>query len=179
MVASDGDLVSIPTSKSKTSLILLASIGFVIAGIWLLYVSRYEPSRIVSFFVFLIGFASISFFGICGVYSLIRLFDTQPGLVLDSEGIIDRSSAVSLGRVSWRDLRRIDVTRIQNQKFLTFYLKNAQKYLQRGGFLQRQMNTLNYKFYGSPIHISSNSLKISFGELTNLVFQYYDQYGVR
>lgn len=178
MVASNGEIVSIPTSKLKTSLILLGSIAFVITGIWLLFVSRSEQSSILIFSVSFIGLASIIFFGICGLYSLTRLFDTQPGLVIDSEGIIDRSSAVSVGRILWRDLRRIDVTRIQNQKFLTFYVINPQKYLQRGGFLQRQMNALNYKLYGSPIHIASNSLKISFGELTNLVFQYYDQYGL-
>ena len=67
---------------------------------------------------------------------------------------------------------------MESQKFLTFYAINPQVYLQRGGFLQRQMNALNYKFYGSPIHITSNSLRISFGELTDLVFQYYDLYGL-
>ena len=178
MVVSEGEIVSIPTSKTKTSLMLLCSIAFVVVGIWLLFVSLSGSSIILIFLVSLISFASIVFFGICGIYSLIRLFDTQPGLVLDSEGIIDRSSAVSVGRILWQDLVKIDVIKVENQRFLTFYTANPQKYLQRGGFLQRQMNALNYKLYGSPIHIASNSLKIGFGELSDLVFQYYAQYGL-
>ena len=178
MIVSDGEIVSIPTSKLKTGLMLLGSIAFVIAGIWIIYLSRSESSSILVFSLSLLGFVSIVFFGICGLYSLTRLFDTQAGLVLDSEGIIDRSSGVSVGRILWQDVRKIDVTRIENQRFLTFYPTNPQKYLQRGGFVQRQMNALNYKLYGSPIHIASNSLKIGFGELTDLVFQYYERYGL-
>ena len=176
MIVSDGEIVSIPTSMTKTGLTLLGSIAFVIAGIWIIYLSRSESSNILVFLLSSLGFVNISFLGICGLYSLTRLFNTQPGLVLDSEGIIDRYSAI--GRISWQDVRKIDVTRVENQRFLTLYTTNPQKYLQRGGFVQRQMNTLNYKFYGSPIHIASNSLKISFGELTDLVFRYYERYGL-
>lgn len=91
MIVSDGEIVSIPTSKTKTSLMLLvASIAFVIAGIWLLFISLCESLIILIFLLSFTGFVSIVFFGACGLSSLIRLFDTQPGLVLDSEGIIDR-----------------------------------------------------------------------------------------
>lgn len=178
MIVSNAEIVSISTSMTKTGLILLGSIAFVIAGIWIIYLSRSKSSSILVFLLSLLGFVSISFFGICGLYSLTRLFDTQPGLVLDSEGIIDRYSAVSMGRISWQDIRRIDITNVESQRFLTFYTTNPQKYLQRGEFVQRKMNALNYKLYGSPIHIASNSLKISFGELTDLVFRYYDRYGL-
>ena len=92
MIVSNGDIISIPTSKIKTSLILLCSIAFVVAGIWIIHLSRSESSTILIFSLLLFGFISISFFGICGLYGLIRLFDTQPGLVLDSEGIIDRKA---------------------------------------------------------------------------------------
>ena len=175
MVLSRDEVVTIYTSKFKLLTILLLSLGFVVLGVWMLYMSRFETA-ITLFLLRIIGLASIVFFGLCGLYPAIKLFDTQPRLVLDSVGIIDRSSAVSVGRIPWQDIRKIDITQVERQKFLTFYVIEPQRYVQRGNFLQRQMNALNYKLYGSPIQISSASLKISFGELNNLVLEYHHRY---
>ena len=174
MVSLHDKVISICTSKTKTVLILLICVSFVVIGIWILrlpHVAIFE-----SIFATIIGFTSVSFFSLCGFYCVTRLFDNRPRLILDSTGIIDRSSAISAGRILWQDIRRIDVTQVGSQRFLTFYVTNPRRYLQRGGFFERQMKALNYKFYGSPIHISTSSLQISFGEFSNLVFEYYDRY---
>ena len=176
MVSLHDEAISIYTSNTKTFLMLLCSIGFVAIGIWILRI----PKTVIyeSIFANIIGLSSIVFFGLCGLCFASILFDRQPRLILDSTGIIDRSSTVSSGRILWSDIKSIDVTQVQDQRFLTFYVTNPQRYLQRGGFLKRQMKALNYKYYGSPVHITSNSLKISFGELTDLIFQYYDRYAL-
>ena len=175
MISSPNDVVTIYTSKLKSLGIIFLSLCFVVAGVWMLYMSRFEAAN-TSFLLRIIGLASIIFFGFCGLYPAIKLFDTRPGLVLDSVGIIDRSSAVSVGRVPWQDIHRIDVTQVENQRFLTFYVRDPERYVQRGNWIQRRMNALNYKYYGSPVQISSLSLKISFGELNSLVLEYQHRY---
>ena len=176
MHSSDNRVVHVKTGKLKIILLLLGCMGFVAAGILMIYLARSEPVA-DAFFLNAIGFLSIGFFGLCGSYPFIKLFDTQPGLILDSIGIVDRSSGVAVGRVAWHDIRAISAIHVVGQSFLTLHLKNPQQYLQRGNFVQRQAHKLNYRFYGSPVQIAAGTLKISFGELMNLVFQYHERYG--
>ena len=175
MVSSNDEVVSIYTSKLKIIGLLLISLGFVATGVWLLYVSRFETVG-TSFLLRTVSFASIAFFGLCGLVFAIQIFNTQPSLVIDPVGIIDRSSAVSAGRVPWQDIREIGITQVENQRCLTFYVIDPQRYIQRGNWLQQRAKNLNYKLYGSPIHISTNTLKISLGELHSLVLEYHHRY---
>lgn len=175
MVLPENRVVSIPVSKFKLVLLLLGAVGCVASAIWIFYLSRYEPVHIL-ILVRTVSLFCIIFFGLCGLYSTKKLLNSNPGLVLDSAGIIDNSGAVSVGRISWQDLEGINITWIQGQRFITLYVTDPQKYLQRGGFLKRQVNALNYKLYSSPIHISANTLNISFNELIDLVSQYYERY---
>ena len=176
MTLLNDSVVHIPTSKLKVVLILLGCIGFVAAGIFMLYMARSEPIAI-AIFAKVFGLLGIGFFGLCGFVISIMLFDTQPRITLDPIGIIVRSSGTAVERVAWEDIRRIDVTQVESQRFLTFQMKDPQRYLQRGKLWQRQLNRLSYHFYGGPVHISAGTLKISFGELTDLVFQYHERYG--
>lgn len=176
MSFSGSEVVRIKTSKLKITLLLLGCIGFVVAGIFMLYEAR-SASVADAIFLNTFGFLGVSFFGLCGYYGFIKLFDTQPGLILDSIGITDRSNAVAMGRIAWQDIRRISILHVEGQRFLTLHMRNPQQYLQRGNFLQRQANKLSDRFYGSPVHIAAGTLKISFGELTDLVFRYHERYG--
>ena len=177
MVSSNDEVVTIYTSKLKITGLLLISLGFVAIGAWLLYLSRFEIIG-ASFLLHLVSFSSIAFFGLCGLVFAIQLFNTRPSLVVDPIGIIDRSSAVSAGRVPWQDICEISITQVENQRCLTFYVIDPQKYIQRGNWLQQRAKNLNYKLYGSPIYISANTLKISLGELHSLVLNYHHRYAV-
>ena len=54
---------------------------------------------------------------------------------------------------------------VQGQRFLTIDVKDPEKYVQRAPFLKRQLVGLNAKYFGGPIQISANTLKINFDEL--------------
>ena len=177
MVLPEDRVLSIPVSKSKLVLLSLGAVSFVASAIWIFYLSRYEPLYILVW-VRTVSLFCIIFFGLCSSYSTKKLFNSNPGLVLNPLGIIDRSSAVSVGQILWQDLDGINVNWIQGQRFITLYVTNPQKYLQRGGFLKRRINSLNYQLYGSPINISVNTLKINFDELTELISHYYERYSL-
>ena len=128
MVLPEDRVLSISVSKFKLVLLLLGAIGLLASAIWIFYSSGYEPVYI-SIWVRTVSLFCIIFFCLCGLYSIKKLLNTDPGLVLDSAGIIDNSSAVSVGRISWQDLEGINITWIQGQRFITLYVTNPQKYL--------------------------------------------------
>jgi len=179
-VMTSSDETVVPLSKSKMLLLIVGAVGFVALGIWL---SQLDPSWIESqrrfnnpALVHAIGIVAIVFFGLCGVVGVRKLFDSKPGLVLSSAGMLDRSSAASERLIPWCDIERFDTYEIHKQKFLVVKLVAPEKYMASGGALMQALNRANMKMVGSPVAISSNTLKIGFDELATLCNAYLAKY---
>lgn len=164
--------IEIPLSKKKLVLLLAGSLVFVAAGIWFLI----NPPKINNAlfgnptFILVISIAAILFFGTIAVFIARKLPDNRPGLIIDSVGLTDNSSGISAGQILWSDLENISVIEINRQKLILLEVKNPQDYIdkQTSG-LKRKLMQLNYKSYGTPLSISSNSLQIEFDELVTLL----------
>ena len=174
------DATVVPLSKSKLLLLVVLAVGFVALGIW---ISQLDPASIASqrrfnnpTLVHAIGVVAIVFFGLCGAVGVRKLFDSKPGLVLSSAGVLDRSSAASERLIPWRDIERFDTYEMHKQKFLVVKLVAPEKYVASGGALKQALNRANMKMVGSPIAISSNTLKIGFDELVSLCNTYLAKY---
>lgn len=119
-------LIAIPLSKKKLLLTLLGAIGFVIIGFWFVL----KPPAISNpvfgnpTVLFVLGLASILFFGLVAVIVVRKLVDNTPGLLINAEGFRDNSSGVSAGFVRWLDVEAIDVNQVVNQKFLMVIVRN-------------------------------------------------------
>lgn len=158
----------IELSKSKIVLMFLGALAFVAASIWFLT----NPEKFAKVFfnldfaVYTIAILGISFFGLIAVLLFKKIFNSKPGILINSAGITDNSSALSAGFIPWEDISAIESKRITNQKFIIIILKNPENYLEKiqNKFKQRAMQ-MNYKMSNSPINISANSLKISFDDL--------------
>lgn len=167
--------IEIPLSKMKMVLMLAGSVLFVTGGAWVATIpwSKVELPAFMAMlppWVFpLIGLAAILFFGACGVSIFLKLFSSRPGLVITNEGFIDNSGGASAGFVPWSTVTGVDIMTVSSQKFIRIGVLNAEELIekQKSGvrFLMRQ----NYKWYGSPLGISANGLKISFDELLRLL----------
>src|SRR5665647_1362036 len=101
--------IEIQLSKSKLTLLSLGSIIFVGLGVW--FVTN-PPKESIPFFsnptvLFIVGLASILFFGLVGFFIFKKLFDNSPGLIISAEGVFDNSSGVSAGFVPWTDIVEI------------------------------------------------------------------------
>jgi hypothetical protein len=106
----------------------------------------------------------------CKTLFIKKLPDNKPGLIINSEGIIDNSSGVSAGLVLWKDIIEITTSNVMNQKFLMFIVKNPEEYINRqNGIVKRKAMEMNYRSYGSPISISANTLDTNFEELYELL----------
>jgi hypothetical protein len=171
---------TIELSRTKVLVISLGASIFVALGIWLWLLddAAIQSSRRFHdpLFVHSVGIASVAFFGAALLFALRRLFDRKPALVFDSEGFIDNSSAAAAGRVPWSEVTGAHVMQIQRQKMLIVEVRHPETYVERGGLMRRAMNRANYRLCGSPIAISSNSLRIGFSELCALFDAYRQKY---
>ena len=179
------DETIIELSRTKLALLILGSCGFVAVGAWLLTYDSAEIryGRSFNFFfneplvVYGLGLAAVIFFGLCGLYGLRKMFDKKPGLVLNSEGIIDNASGSAAGFIPWSEVTGSGIYEIQGSKMLIIGLRDPGKYIGRGNALSRAMNKANSNMVGSPVAIPSTSLKINFAELVSLFDRYYRKYG--
>ena len=168
--------IEIQLSKSKLTLLFLGSIMFVGLGVW--YVIS-PPKVNISIFsnptaVFIVGLASILFFGLVGFFIFKKLFDNSPGLIISDEGVFDNSSGASAGFVPWTDIVEIKETKTFNQSFINLVVRNPQEYIDRqNSAFKRKLTKINYNSYGTVIGISTNGLKIKFKELKALLDERY------
>jgi hypothetical protein len=171
-----GDQVTIPLSRTKLLLLGVGAALFVALGVWLLLTAdkqvRYDP-----LYVKAVAILAIGFFGLCGAYGVMKLFDSRPGLILDSAGLTDNSSAFAVGRVAWNEIRDIRVLSIRRQKFLALIVRDPGKYLRRGNSARQYVKTKSFEMTGSPVTIASNALSVGFDELEKLVRAYWLKYG--
>lgn len=169
---SEENQIEIPLSKQKMYLMLFGSIIFVVIGIWLVVKPPKSNHPIFGnpMVILISGVSAIIFFGYTAFILFKKLPDNKPGLIINSEGIIDNSSGVSAGIVLWTDIIEISTANVMNQKFLMFIVKNPEEYINRqNGIVKRKAMELNYKTYGSPISISANTLDTNFEELYKLL----------
>lgn len=171
----------IELSKTKILFLIAVACGFVVGGLWMLQLNSAEIAAQRRFnspiLVHGIGLVSIAFFGLCGLFGVKKFFDKKPGLILSAAGIFDNSSGVSAGLIPWSEIVGFDIFEVQKQKTLIVKVTNPERYIEVGGSMKRALNKMNFKLCGSPIAITSNSLKIDFDELLAVCNRYLEKYG--
>ena len=178
-MTSQNEQIEIPLSKNKMFLTLLGAIAFVGLGLWFLINPPKSNHWLLGnpTLIFIIGLASILFFGLVAVTIFRKFSDKKPGLIISKQGITDNSSGVSAGLIPWTDIQEIKMSQVMSQKFLMFIVSNPQDYLDKvTNPLKRNAMKMNYKTYGSPISISSNALKTNFDELQKLLEYKMNEY---
>lgn len=158
--------IKIPLSKAKMILGLLGSLGFVALGIWLVFFVADIGFRGV-----IAGWASIIFFGLCATFFAFKVFDSKPGLIINSEGILDNSSALESELIKWEEIEGIGEIEVKNQKFIQIFLKNPEAHIAKHKGYVKYLMKINYKWYGSPVNIGAHSLKTNFKSLKTAIQQ--------
>ena len=169
------DKIEIPLSKNKIILLTIGSFLFVIAGIWLFANSTEFQNHSMRLLrnpmvVKSVGIISVLFFGATGVYGIRKLFDKKVGLIIDKNGITDNSNASSIGLIEWKDILEIKTEQVMSTKFLLIEVNNPEKYIEKAknGMKARLMKA-NMRMYGTPLSITSNTLKYDFNKLEKLI----------
>lgn len=145
--------IEIPFSKPKI-LMMFGGCAFIAAVLVVLLIQD-DIGLIRAFLVapmaLLTGF--VAWFSFC------KWVEKQPALVIDDEGIIDNSNALSVGRIEWGQIQKFTV----NWKFrsLAVELKDPQYFIQsQKNPLKKLVMQLNWKYDSSPIHINDQLLSM-------------------
>ena len=174
----NSEKIEIPISKVKITFLLLGSLAFLLVSTWLLsiHIDEHTPFwAIENVFINVVCVLGLLMGAIGSYFSIKKLYDNEPGLVIDELGIIDNSGGVSVGRIYWVDMigvhkYLVDAGPASSQKFVSIFLVNPEDYIARQpNSLKRKMIQANAKYSGTPVSISANSLKISFDELYDLI----------
>ena len=156
--------IEIPLSKNKIMLGLIGALVFQVLGVLFCI----KPSMIVSPIIWsltliqTIGIIEFALFTVLFIYWLIKLFDKKPGLIIDDNGITDNTNALSIGLIEWTDIIDIKTYQIMSNKCLLIITAHPEKYLNMAKGKKQKMMELNMKFCGTPIAITSASLKYNF-----------------
>lgn len=165
--------IEIPISKTKIFILLVGAIMFVLLGILFII----TPDTFISTIfqnpqtIRVAGVAGVLFFGTALMYGLRKLFDKKSGLIIDESGITDNTNASSVGLINWSDITDIKTEKVMSTKFLLIYTSNPDKYLESVGGLKRKLMEGNMKMYGTPLSITSNTLKYNFDKLEKLILE--------
>ncbi len=168
------DKIEIPLSKRKLILALIGSLLFVIVGCLATVKPEYFVSPIFRNYevVRIIGVSSFIFFGFCLLFIARKLFDNKPGLIIDQKGITDNSNVLGIVFIEWQDITGIEIRQVASTKILLVRTNKPEKYIERAkSYISKKAMLANQRAYGSPISITSKSLKIRFNDLEALIMR--------
>lgn len=175
MSPSDPPTLEIRRSRGKLALLVLGSAAFVALSLWMLTLEDTEISALHQ----VVAVVGVAFFGLALLYGLRALLDPRPGLVVRAEGFEDHSSPVAVGFVPWSDVTAIEVHRLSvrgaNERVLVVKVRDPAPYAARGNVLARMARTQNLRMVGSPITLSSKSLRCSLDELARTLAERWHQ----
>lgn len=151
--------IQIANNKLKVLLLLGGALLLICGSIWLVL----NADSIVKQLVGVIG---ALFFGIALFFITKKVSQTTYGLIINEEGIIDHTTGVSIGLVRWEDIVEIYPIKVSRNNMITVIVKNPEYYINLSkSRISKLALKANHKYYGSPIHINSNTLQRTFAEL--------------
>lgn len=161
--------IEIPLSKTKLLFGIGGSILFVVLGLYLFTTIVEQQTRFNPTLVKVVGIAGILFFGATGIYGVKKMFDNNVGLTIDDNGIVDNTNASSIGLIKWEDITEIRTEQVMSTKFLLIFTKDPDGILEKVSGMKRKLMAGNMKMYGTPLSITSTTLKYNFNDLEKLL----------
>lgn len=101
---------------------------------------------------YLIGGASIVFFGAGAVLFALQLIDRRPRLILDDEGLYDRTLGV--GTIPWRDIAGARLLSMRGHTFVCLQLRNPEVWLDKLAPRQRRLVALNQRLGFAALNVN-------------------------
>lgn len=157
----DTHRIEIRASKKKSIKNIFYGFMLIGMGVFLLFIAE-SQEMMPPFTVKVIGYLSLAIFLPALLYIFYRLFDDSPRVIIDSNGIMDKSAATSPGFIPWHEIEEFTIKEVFEVQFIGIVLKNP-GYVNRSLHpVARFLNSLNKKFYSSQYMISTQDLNIEF-----------------
>ena len=162
-------MIVIRSSRLKLFALFVGSAAFVAAGFWFVL---YPPLTLTvgPNVLCAIGVASILFFGLMGGILLKRLLGHGIAVILDRKGLVDNSSGISAGRISWDEILEVAPVESSGARFLGIDVRDREKLYAR--VRHPKMLRFNADTYRYPVHIPELTLDRKVEDLARLIEQY-------
>lgn len=163
--------------KNRSKLIYYCFVA--VLGITVGFIFLFIPGLFIFlplWFINTLGILCIVLFTLGFVYMIKNYFEDSPGIVLDSTGLTDNTSAFSPGHIPWKQIIGFRVRNIYSTPLLGVKLVDPYYLSKNSFFLVRFNDYLNHKICGSSILISVNTLEIEFDSFVELVKEYHGKY---
>lgn len=98
-----------------------------------------------------------------------KLFDPTPALIIDGNGVTDNTTPAAVGFIPWKDVAGIRKYDMLPEEFIVINLKNPDDYIEELGNLKVKWIKKHIDAAGSPVVISSNTVRYNFLILENLI----------
>ena len=171
--------IEIYSSKKKSLLLLIASLIFVIGGIYMfMNAENFTGYRARSpLFIKTIGIASVLFFGL-GIYVSIRqLLANQLILIIDKKGINVNPKKSQTEFIEWKNIKGFSELKIQSQKFVIIDVDNSEYWIENEeNGMRKKLMKFNVSNYGSPFNLSANSMQMNYAELMKTLNENLNKY---
>jgi hypothetical protein len=163
--------VAVPFSKVMHIGTLVVLSAFVMAFAYLAlhpdgHGPRYSPT-----YVRIVSIVGLPFFGAFSIICIARIFDAKPGLIIDRQGIDDRTHVTGVGRVDWADVRGLRPIKVGRVRFLVVDVHEPARFARRGNIVQR---LLRMGSRHGPVVLASLPLDVQFDTMVELVRRFYE-----
>ena len=119
-----------------------------------------SSSNWMSIIVFSVALLLFVFFAL---KTIIKVFKSKFGLIIDEHGITDYASGLAVGFITWSEVKTIEVRTLRfNQKSIKLILNNPEDYIDnyKKGSIKRKIAEVSYKRFDSPIQLQTKLLSI-------------------
>jgi hypothetical protein len=162
--------IKIGVSKRKALFQILIVVGLLTISVWGLTKTIVMPTGFDrSFLLTGISFLTIVF-GLSCISGFRKIMDNELGLIINDSGIQINIGPNRGEFVRWSEITDFKIHgQYQGNLFLLLFVKNPEKYLKDTTGLKRLQVLLNNKSHKTPVSITTNWLKCSIEELTEII----------
>lgn len=155
------------TSRGRTGLLALGALAFVAIGLWMGGAFGLPPvsGGFSAVKMFIVGWFSVLFFGLCFVIFIRKLFGTREQLRIGPAGI--RSASWSDQTVPWSEIVNVTTWAHRRQRSIILHLRDPARFPGRG--LAALLAGANRKLTGGDIAISLTGTDRSFNEAMSAI----------
>ena len=157
--------IIIKESTRKTATMIILGFFISLGSIYVLVGGIIE----ISVVLMIIGLISTTLFCFCFFYIIKTTLNKKPILVIGKDGIIEMSTASSVGFVAWEEIESLLVFRVFAQKFIGINVYDLDKLMTRISPIKQMSVKANLLFRFPPLAISLETADGKFNEVLSIM----------
>jgi hypothetical protein len=152
----------VKNSIGKYLFYALIALIFVAGGIFILSVGKDLKATII-------GWSCLILFGFGLLVFLRQIFDTRPRIVIDQNGIFDRTLGV--GIIDWADIEHAYLNSIMGNNFISLVLHDNEKYLQRASKSKAKLAKYNRALGFETINLNLSGVNVKTKDIFDFIIK--------